>query len=244
MRTLKTAAIAEALLAAGPQRSFSRSLSSEHSLAGVSESYKNGITNGLDTQVDESDEDVEVLKDELEDLRQKVQGLEELRREHAKLTENYNESMDLLDELKSQLQRPPPSPIVPVSPMRPGLIRSRSISDLKMVQMNDRATRALDTLSQKIVELGGDDEDLRHSSSIQFEYRYNRSHLQIIAMSTTSNGNYRSTCRCRCQVQTHYWSNESSVKVQFFSCVSNMQDCRSSVYFCTGKSNGRKGIRA
>ena len=163
VRTLKTAALAEALLAAGPQRSFSRSLSSEHSLAGVSESYKNGLTNGIDTQVDESDEDVEVLKDEIEDLRQKVQGLEELRREHAKLTENYNESMDLLDELKLQLQRPPPSPIVPVSPIRPGLIRSRSISDLKMVQMNDRATRALDTLSLKIAELGADDEELKHT---------------------------------------------------------------------------------
>jgi hypothetical protein len=122
----------------------------------------------LDTQVDESDEDVEVLKDEIKDLRQKVQGLEELRREHAKLTENYNESMDLLDELKAQLQRPPPSPIVPVSPMRPGLIRSRSISDLKMVQMNDRASRALDTLSLKITELGGEDEELKQilSSSL------------------------------------------------------------------------------
>jgi chromosome segregation ATPase len=159
VRTLKTAAIADALLAAGPQRSFSRSLSSEHSLAGVSESYKNGTatTNGVDTHVDESDEDVEALKDEMEDLRQKVQGLEELRREHAKLTENYNESMDLLDELKAQLQRPPASPVPPVSPVRPGLIRSRSISDIKNVQ-NDRATRALDTLSQKIAELEADEE--------------------------------------------------------------------------------------
>ena len=161
VRGLKTAAIAEALLAAGPQRSFSRSLSSEHSLAGVSEShYKNGtaLTNGVDTQVDESeDEDVEALKDEILDLRQKVKGLEELRREHAKLTENYNESMDLLDELKAQLQRPPPSPVQPVSPVRPGLIRSRSISDLKLVQ-NDRATRALDTLAQKIAEVVADDE--------------------------------------------------------------------------------------
>jgi hypothetical protein len=163
VRTLKTAALAEALLAAGPQRSFSRSLSSEHSLAGVSESYRNGILpNGVDVQVDESEEDVEALKDEIEDLRQKVQGLEELRREHAKLTENYNESMDLLDELKSQLQRPPPSPIQPVSPVRPGLIRSRSISDLKLVQ-NDRATRALDSLSQKIDELAGHDEELKQT---------------------------------------------------------------------------------
>ena len=94
-------------------------------------------------------------------MRQKVHGLEELRREHAKLTENYNESMDLLDELKAQLQRPPPSPVQPVSPMRPGLIRSRSVSDLKLVQLNERATRALDVLSDKIVELSGDDEELK-----------------------------------------------------------------------------------
>ena len=157
VRTLKTAAIAEALLAAGPQRSFSRSRSSEHLSAGVSEPYKNSMTNG-DTY-DEKEEDVEALKDEIEDLRQKVQGLEELRREHAKLTENYNESMDLLDELKEQLQRPPPSPMQPVSPMRPGLIRSRSISDIKNVQ-NDRATRALDSLSSKFDDLVVDD-DLR-----------------------------------------------------------------------------------
>lgn len=155
VRTLKTAAIAEALLAAGPQRSFSRSRSSEHLSAGVSESYKNSMTNG-DTH-DEMEEDVEALKDEIEDLKQKVQGLEELRREHAKLTENYNESMDLLDELKGQLQRPPPSPVQPVSPMRPGLIRSRSISDIKNVQ-NDRATRALDSLSTKFDDLVLDDE--------------------------------------------------------------------------------------
>lgn len=165
VRTLKTAALAEALLAAGPQRSFSRSLSSEQSLAGVSESYKNNLplTNGVDARVDESgEEDVETLKDEIRDLRQKVEGLEELRREHAKLTENYNESMDLLDELKAQLQRPPPSPVQPVSPMRPGLFRSRSISDLKLVQ-NDRATRALDTLSAKIIELAGDDDELKQT---------------------------------------------------------------------------------
>jgi hypothetical protein len=164
VRTLKTAALAEALLAAGPQRSFSRSLSSEQSLAGVSESYKNNLplTNGVDAGVDESEEDVESLKDEIRDLRQKVEGLEELQKEHAKLTENYNESMDLLDELKAQLQRPPPSPMQPVSPMRPGLIRSRSISDLKLVQ-NDRATRALDTLSAKIIELAGDDEELKQT---------------------------------------------------------------------------------
>jgi hypothetical protein len=155
VRTLKTAAIAEALLAAGPQRSFSRSRSSEHLSAGVSEPYKNGMTNG-DTY-DEKEEDVEALKDEMEDLRQKVLGLEELRREHAKLTENYNESMDLLDELKAQLQRPPPSPVQPVSPMRPGLIRSRSISDIKNVQ-NDRATRALDSLSSKFDDLVVDDD--------------------------------------------------------------------------------------
>ena len=129
-------------------------------MAGVSESYKNDMPNG---KVDETEEDVEALKDEIEDLKQKVQGLEELRREHAKLTENYNESMDLLDELKSQLQRPPPSPIAPVSPVRPGLIRSRSISDLKLIQTNERATRALDTLSQKIPELCGDDEELKQN---------------------------------------------------------------------------------
>jgi len=93
----------------------------------------------------------------------KVEGLEELRREHAKLTENYNESLDLLDELKAQLQRPSPSPVQPVSPMRPGLIRSRSVSDLKLVQMNDRATRALDTLSAKIVELAGHDDELKQN---------------------------------------------------------------------------------
>jgi DNA repair exonuclease SbcCD ATPase subunit len=159
VRTLKTAEIASALLAAGPQRSFSRSLSSGGYLAGVSDPYRN---NGGELNVDESEEeDVEALKDEIEDLRQKVHGLEELRREHAKLTENYNESMDLLDELKAQLQRPPPSPVQPVSPMRPGLIRSRSVSDLKLVQLNERATRALDVLSDKIVDLAGDDEDLK-----------------------------------------------------------------------------------
>jgi len=158
VRGLKTAAVAEALLAAGPQRSFSRSLSLEHSLAGVSKShYNNGTATMNGTQVDESEEeDVEALKDEILDMRQKVKGLEELRREHAKLTENYNETLDLLDELKSQLQRPPPSPAA-VSPVRPGLIRSRSISDIKLVQ-NDRATRALDTLSQKIPEIVADDE--------------------------------------------------------------------------------------
>jgi len=156
VRTLKTAALASALLAAGPQRSFSRSLSSEGYLAGVSDTCKNEMN------VNESEEeDVEALKDEIEDLRQKVHGLEELRREHAKLTENYNESMDLLDELKAQLQRPPPSPVQPVSPMRPGLIRSRSVSDLKLVQLNERATRALDVLSDKIVDLAGDDEELK-----------------------------------------------------------------------------------
>jgi hypothetical protein len=166
VRGLKTAAIAEALLAAGPQRSFSRSLSSEHSLAGVSESvYENGTaaTNGIDAQVEESDEeDVEAMKDEILDLRHKVRGLEELRREHAKLTENYNETLDLIDELKSQIQRPAVSP-APVSPVRPGLIRSRSISDIKLVQ-NDRATRALDTLSQKIGEVVAD-EELKQSLS-------------------------------------------------------------------------------
>ena len=160
VRGLKTAATAEALLAAGPQRSFSRSLSSEQSLAGVSEPvYGNGTAGikTIETQVDESEEeDTEAMKDEILDLRQKVKGLEELRREHAKLTENYNETLDLIDELKSQLQRPPPSP-APVSPVRPGLIRSRSISDIKNVQ-NDRATRALDTLSQKISEVVADDE--------------------------------------------------------------------------------------
>ena len=156
VRTLKTAELASALLAAGPQRSFSRSLSSEGYLAGVSDTHKNEMN------VDETEEeDVEALKDEIEDLRQKVHGLEELRREHAKLTENYNESMDLLDELKMQLQRPPPSPVAPVSPMRPGLIRSRSVSDLKLVQLNERATRALDVLSDKFVELAGDDEELK-----------------------------------------------------------------------------------
>ena len=166
VRTLKTAALAEALLAAGPQRSFSRSLSSEQSLAGVSESSKSGM-NGASTHTDGFDEseeeNMDAMKDEIVDLRQKVQGLEELRREHAKLTENYNESMDLLDELKAQLQRPPPSPIQPVSPMRPGLIRSRSVSDLKMAQLNDRATRALDTLSIKIVDLAGNDEELKQN---------------------------------------------------------------------------------
>jgi hypothetical protein len=162
VRTLKTAALAEALLAAGPQRSFSRSRSSEQSLAGVSESYKSatGATNGVH---DESEEDTELLNDEIRDLRLKVEGLEELRREHAKLTENYNESLDLLDELKAQLQRPPPSPVQPVSPVRPGLIRSRSVSDLKLVQMNDRATRALDTMSVKVVDLSGHDDDLKQS---------------------------------------------------------------------------------
>ena len=158
VRTLKTATLASALLAAGPQRSFSRSLSSEGFSAGVSDMYKNGGAMNVD---ESEEEDVEALKDELEDLRQKVHGLEELRREHAKLTENYNESMDLLDELKAQLQRPPPSPVQPVSPMRPGLIRSRSVSDLKLVQLNERATRALDMLSDKIVELCGDDEELK-----------------------------------------------------------------------------------